>query len=633
MMMRSAWRWALMVAFAWLAWAPLWLPAQAQDRSVVAERYDVDVSVLDDGALDVVEHLTLDFSGGPFRHGYRDIQLGRVEAIRDVQVSEPGRPYQPGAERPGTYDTTRREGALRIDWWFPPARNETRTFEIRYRAEGALRVSPEGDQVYWQAIGADLSYPIREARVLVHLPADVPRDQLNLAAYPERQRVAIQQVDPRTIAFETSNLRPETGLVVRAQFPHGLVAAQPPRWQAEADREDFLTQTVRPAANFVFLVLGLLIPVVGLASLALLWRTRGREPDLAPGAPTLSTPPSDLPAPLAGTLLDQHADVQDAVAALVELGERGVLRIAPIETPTWMGTAHDYEIERLQRDDAGLREHERLLLLTLLGEGDRVRLSQARGTFAAAIPGIQAALHKEVAQEGLFVEDPERVRARYRQLGILLAVGGGLGAVVVGGWLAPYTDLGWLPFVGLLVLGGGLLWLAPHMPQRTRAGALATQRWAAFRRHLTELATGVDAATREEFERYLPYAVAFGLDRAWLERFAAVGAPAPGWYQGGGPVIIGMPGGYGYPGGWGGGHYGGGSTGPVSGPDWGQAGTAPSGFPGFGGPQEASDSLADMLGRASDVFSTGGDSGWSGGGFGDFGGSSGGGGGGGSGFD
>jgi hypothetical protein len=54
---------------------------------------------------------------------------------------------------------------------------------------------------------------------------------------------------------------------------------------------------------------------------------------------------------------------------------------------------------------------------------------------------------------------------------------------------------------------------------------------------------------------------------------------------------------------------------------------------GPGGLQGASDSLTEMLNRASDVFSHGGGSDWSGGGFGDFGGSSGAGGGGSSGFD
>ena len=108
--------------------------------------------------------------------------------------------------------------------------------------------------------------------------------------------------------------------------------------------------------------------------------------------------------------------MQDAVATLVDLGNRGVLRMTQIDEPTPFGTSHDYELERLGADEANLRQHERLLLITLFGEANRVRLSQVRGTFAAAIPGIQAALHQDVAQEGLFVENPDRVRTRYRQL-------------------------------------------------------------------------------------------------------------------------------------------------------------------------------------------------------------------------
>src|SRR5438067_13736746 len=73
MAMRSVWRWVVALAVAWLAWAPLWLPAGAQSGSVAAEGYDVDLTVQDGGALAVVERLALDFSGGPFRHGYRDI--------------------------------------------------------------------------------------------------------------------------------------------------------------------------------------------------------------------------------------------------------------------------------------------------------------------------------------------------------------------------------------------------------------------------------------------------------------------------------------------------------------------------------------------------------------------------------
>ncbi len=230
----------------------------------------------------------------------------------------------------------------------------------------------------------------------------------------------------------------------------------------------------------------------------------------------------------------------------------------------------------------------------------------------------------------------------------MLAAGGG---IFFGGWLTAYTDLAFLPFLAVGLLGGVTLWLSGHMARRTRAGALAADRWRAFARYLRQLAPGTtNGAAGDVFERYLPYAIVFGLDKSWIERFAAAGAAAPAWYGGspigGPPIVVGGPGWYGgpvwYPGP--GAPSGGGpQPGPGPAPDHGM----PAGRSMEGGLQGMSDSLADMLNRASDVFASGmgsshgghdwtsggwGGSDWSGGGAGDFGGGSGASGGGGGGF-
>ena len=52
-------------------------------------------------------------------------------------------------------------------------------------------------------------------------------------------------------------------------------------------------------------------------------RRRGRDPRPAAVPAELDQPPSDLPAGVAGTLIDQQADVQDVLATLrLELGGR-----------------------------------------------------------------------------------------------------------------------------------------------------------------------------------------------------------------------------------------------------------------------------------------------------------------------
>ena len=66
------------------------------------------------------------------------------------------------------------------------------------------------------------------------------------------------------------------------------------------------------------------------------------------------------------------------------------------------------------------------------------------------------------------------------------------------------------------------------MPRKTRAGAEAAAKWRAFRRYLDDIEKyeGVEEA-KAIFERYLPYATAFGLDRTWVAKFASVQAPTP----------------------------------------------------------------------------------------------------------
>ncbi|HLI26008.1 MAG TPA: DUF2207 domain-containing protein [Chloroflexota bacterium] len=617
---RAAWRPCL----ALLVFLALGLPAPpaAAQSGVAAEQYLVDLAVQPDGALAVTEQQTFFLGGGPYRRGETSIETARVEAIRDLVVGEPGRDYRQVStptEEPYTFHVQQDGQRLRVTWWFPPTQDARRTFDIRYRAEGAVRIYPGGDQVYWPAIEPDRRFPVREARVRVRLPAEVAPDALRAAAYPERLNARYTMLDARTVEFVATDLPPGEPLVIRVQFPHGLVNAQPPAWQAAADREDWLQQNLRPALDFLMLVAALLILAVGLTWLALRW-SASRAPTVGAVPPLLREPPDDTPAPLVGVLLDQRADNQDIVATLFDLARRGAVRITPVAGPAGPS---DYLLERLPTEPEALRDYERHVLLAVFGEATQVRMSEVWRTFAGTWPTLKRALYQEAVRAGLFADDPELVRRRYQAWGVTLGALAILGWLVGASLLGHYSGLAWLPPLALLLVGLALLVAAPHLPRRTRVGALAARRWEAFRRYLAATAAGREQAPPELFERYLPYAIVFGLDRSWVERFASTAAPAPSWYGidpgpviiWGGPPWIGPMGGPGRPA----------DSGPAAGP---VPGTSPSAEPAgsYGGPGGLgglSDSLADLLSRASDVFAHGGGSDWSGGGAGDYGGWSG----------
>jgi uncharacterized membrane protein YgcG len=261
-------------------------------------------------------------------------------------------------------------------------------------------------------------------------------------------------------------------------------------------------------------------------------------------------------------------------------------------------------------DDPALRLYERVLLTALFDHqatSGQILLSAAQQRFAAAVPVLEERLHQAVADEGLFVENPDQVRRHYTIIGVsLVAAGIGLGIVsaILLGWAVAAI---WLPGLALALVGGALIWLARAMPRRTPRGALEAARWRAFRGHLA------DERQKGQLDpHHLAYAVAFGIDRTFLQRLEAAGTPPPVWYGSNGPVVY-------APGGW----YGGGHR--ESHQAGGGPGTPPIATPQMPSPQGWSDALAGLLTAASDALAQGGGSGhWSGGGWGGGGGGGGG---------
>lgn len=640
----------------------------AQTATVVAERLDATYEIQPSGDVLVRETWRYTFNATqPIRQGFRTLPLGRVDGITNVGVSDGGQAYarlQPDdARRENAFRVTTNEdkGDLEIRWYFSPiSGRQTRTWTISYRARGAILEYERGDQFWWRVVH-NLDYPVQATTATVTLPVPAAADQLRLAANPEGQATRIQTTGDRTVVFDLAPIPQGRTAEIRVQFPHGAITGPPPQWQSGVDQQTWLEEQVRPTLNLFMLLLAFgLLPVLGLVGLLYLWWTQGRDPAVGAVPDVLTTPPSRLPPGMVGTLIDESADPQDVLATLADLGERGIIQSQEVPAEGLVGSDYDFELERRPLPPGvHLRPYEQTFLDTLFGDESTIRLSAVRGRFFPAIPRFAQQLENAVAAEGLTNGAPSAVRGRYRGLGItiiVISVVAGILSLIFVGWLTPLVVL---PFITIGVLGFGLTLLSRSMPARTRAGALEAARWRAFRNYLARLPQETPAEAPLAASRYLPYAIALGLNRQWVDRLASVGVPAPPWFRplgqptgpwgpghgpyagphggpywgpgpygggwgpfgGGGPVII-------VPGGWGGGTHpqypgpGGsvqappqpGEPGPsVNWPqspqDWSdQAG---------GGFQDASDSLARMFDTASDLFSGhggGGGGGWSGGG-------------------
>ncbi|MGH7569139.1 MAG: DUF2207 family protein [Gemmatimonadales bacterium] len=153
--------------------------------------------------------------------------------------------------------------------------------------------------------------------------------------------------------------------------------------------------------------------------------------------------------------------------------------------------------------------------------------------FYTELPKIKTSIFGRLLERGWYHARPDHVRARWGAGGVLLGgVLGVLGAAVADRFLltpVPFIVAGAL--MALIVVGFGLV-----MPARTVAGARALEHVLGFeeflRRVEAEHLKRVIIGHPELFDRFLPFAMAFGVEKKWARAFEGIYTEPPQWYVG-----------------------------------------------------------------------------------------------------
>ncbi len=525
--------------------------ALAQAKSVFVERRDADVTIQANGQVDFIETWVVDFQGGPFRFAFRTIPFNRISSLVFEGVSENGTNYtRAETEDPETYTVESGYGERTITWYFPPARNETRTFVLRYHATDALRIYDGGDQFWWKFIESDRGYTIGESRVTLHLPSSFDMGALVASTYTDgNETEGVRFVDGQTIEFTGGPFEENTEWEIRAQFPHGVVTQSVQDWQKDEEAEILAQQEAAAATeqfNLYATLATILLALGGGLALLVLWFVGGRDRAAALPAEFIPAPPADpatgvvLTPALAGTLIDEEANVRDVLATLIDWAHRGIIAIRAVPQGAQTASPNDdYVYERLGTDAPPLQYQYERELMQRLWQGETSRnIGYIREKFTGSLDEMFNGLYDELVRLGYFERRPDAVRKTFSRFGWLLVVLLCPAAFLFQVFLASavnedvsFSCLALAPWVVLFLIAGGVLYLARYMPRKTDKGSEAAAKWNAFKRYLERIDKYTNVAeAKDQFEKYLPYAVAFGIDKAWVEQFAKVDTPAPRWY-------------------------------------------------------------------------------------------------------
>ncbi|MDQ2683074.1 MAG: DUF2207 domain-containing protein, partial [Chloroflexota bacterium] len=576
-----------------------------------------------DGTYHIVERQVVAFEDGPFTFAFSSISLAESEGVENISVSEErdGQVVEYSEESSGdpeTYELEQISSEIRLTWFMPSTTDQQRTFVVEYDVIGALRVydteTGVRQQIWWTGINEDVTdvAAVDFGSISIELPQAVSNLSDVVLDGPGSDDVEEHTEDGRVFTWTMEDLGEGDTLWGRVEFP-AMVNATAPAWQESVDEQRLREQDREGRDSLLRLMMagaGLLAVTAGGVGLYGLWYTRGRDPGVGELASYLSEPPDDLPPGAAGALVDEVVNERDIVATLVDLGRRGVLNIKE-ETEGTLFKRRDYKIE-LKEPTATLRPFEQTFVTAILGNaepGASADLGDAKASFNSKVSSIKNQMYEELVKRGYFPVSPQTTRSRYQGVASTVLIGGAVLLAILGKWVFGISGWVVLPIAALAIVFIALYQISKFMPRKTLPGAESAAKWRAFKRYLADLDQNrATEGSGELFEKYLPYAVAFGLEESWVSKFAEAGAPAPEWYGGfGGTGDWWGPESRRYPrrrgtgwGGWVG--FPSGTGGGASGGDF--------DFPDMPSPQEASDrgakSLQSLSGGLMDLFNVAG---------------------------
>src|SRR5436190_2973641 len=496
-------------------------------RSYTIDRFDARIRVNRDASIDVTETITASFVGS-YNGLYRTIPLDyRTSTGLNWTLGIALQSAKDDAGNELRAESSRQGADIKYKIWIPGAANATRTIVLRYRATNGLRFFGEHDELYWNITGDEWEVPVHAASAEIDLPANTPgvRAIAFNGVYGATARDAKVMIDGDIVRIAMpQGLGYHEGLTAVVGWDKGVVAA--PGAAAK------LLSTLR--SNWP-----LFIPIAVFGFALLSWWRRGRDPRRRPITVQYEPPKGMTPAE-AGTLIDNSADMRDITATLVNLAVNGYLRIEERQNPKLLGLfggGTEYSLHRLKpvtTSNDGLTDNENRVFTGIFDRrAEVVPLSVLKDEFYKELPLIRGAIFDGLVTKGFYRNRPDNVRNNWMGAAVGIGMLVGIGGI----YLSKLTLLTPVPFVVAGVVSGLILvCFAQIMPARTESGARALEQVLGFeeflRRVESENLKRVIIGHPELFDKYLPYAMAFGVEQQFARAFQGIYTEAPRWYVG-----------------------------------------------------------------------------------------------------
>ena len=546
------------------------------------KNYEVDIRINDDSSFDVVEKQTY-FLDGSFGFFNRDISYKDIDTITDVEVFDGENRKIPKGE----LDISSGFGEKNIQWNFTRRifMEEEKSWTIKYKVHGGIIFLKDYDEIYWNAIPSNRSVPIENVKVTVSLPDNEKfrTDLIKLYSEQTLPKNYYFRYNDTQAVFEGRDLKSNTNFTIAVGFSKDIVSQI-------AYYKDFLMIYYGYILSIVIFLFCIIIGFI-------YWYKTERSREGKRAIVPQYEPPQNLRPAMAEIIVKEKLTNKGLAATIIDLAVRGYVKIEEnkksrieiiasrfgkplllllivvpivamiisiVSTSLYQiililtlssailflfkdeKYSGNYKITKIKSydDDSNLKNYEKEYLDVLFDYKDyfstkEIKKNQTKSrALYEKIKIMKDKIYGETEldtgafERGLTIE--KKKKTIWTVLAFIIFIIFQFFIVIIG--LSQFLILALTTIISTIALYAFIKYEA----RLSNQGIKLKEDWLGFKMYLeTAEKYRMQNLKPEFFEKYLPYAMIFGVEKKWAKAFEAMHMPSPLWYAGSARIATG----------------------------------------------------------------------------------------------
>ncbi len=485
-------------------------------QGYIINDFHVDIKIESDGSMDITEKIESNFTSKkrgiirsiPYRYKFD----GKNYRTKISEINVPH--FKKKVSREGA-NVNIRIGDPNVFLSGP------HTYEISYKVSGAVLEYEDGQEFYWNINGLKWDTDIENISFAIHLPKEVEIEDRFINVTTGRSgstaKKASFEKNGRIISGQsTDSFGPGENMTVAVKFPTAYLDAIPAPPQ-KGEEIIAIKEGWNKAKNKPWYVV---FPILLITVLRQWWyNLRNKNKKMNEIIPQ-SYPPDGMTPIHVGAYIDHSVQSRDVVSLIPYWATEGFVKVQGMDD----GDMILFKESDLPTDYPA---YEREFFDTIFEGRRSIAFSEAQNKFGGSIYKVKKAIVKELEGAGYYDENYSRIFKTYRWP-LMCALVAILGTLVI-------------IFTGSIIIGIGIIVLAIFGLSLSFFTAPLSNYGQQIHNQLKGLEKFMKDAPEDEvrktlekdpdyFGRMLPYAVALGLDKQWMQTFEPIRDSAPAWF-------------------------------------------------------------------------------------------------------